>query len=127
MACEGIFVLFLLYYTVEEIIEIKKHKLSYFKDFWNILDLIVILMGIICVVFNLYRTLEVDTLLKGLLKNQDQYANFEVLGFWQQQFNDFVAIAVFVAWIKVSKDLTYNKFACYIVFCCSVVILERYS
>lgn len=102
MACEGLFILFLLYYSIEEIIEIKKHKIEYFKDFWNIFDIIVILMGIICIVFNLYRTLEVDNLLKGLLSNDNQYANFEVLGYWQEQFNDFVAVAVFFAWIKVN-------------------------
>jgi len=66
-------------------------------------------MGIICVVFNIYRTIEVGNLLKGLLDNQNQYANFEVLGFWQQQFNDFVAIAVFFAWIKVFKYISFNK------------------
>lgn len=109
MACEGIFVLFLLYYSIEEIIEIHKHKLEYFKDFWNIFDIIVILMGIICIVFNVYRTMEVDKLLKGLLSNDDQYANFDVLGYWQEQFNDFVAIAVFCAWIKVFKYISFNK------------------
>ncbi|XP_057314432.1 polycystin-2-like isoform X2 [Hydractinia symbiolongicarpus] len=109
MACEGLFILFLLYYSIEEIIEIKKHKIEYFKDFWNIFDIVVILMGIICIVFNLYRTLEVDNLLKGLLSNDNQYANFEVLGYWQEQFNDFVAVAVFFAWIKVFKYISFNK------------------
>ena len=112
LACEGIFVLFLLYYSIEEIIEIKKHKLQYFKSFWNILDIVVILMGVVCVVFNLYRTMEVSALLKNLLSNKDQYANFEVLGFWQEQFNSLVAIAVFCAWIKVScfPYLNWNNF-----------------
>jgi hypothetical protein len=109
LACEGIFVLFLLYYSIEEIIEIKKHKLQYFKSFWNILDIVVILMGVVCVVFNLYRTMEVSALLKNLLSNKDQYANYEVLGFWQEQFNSLVAIAVFCAWIKVFKYISFNK------------------
>jgi len=109
LACEGMFVLFLLYYSIEEIIEIKKHKLQYFKSFWNILDIVVILMGVVCVVFNLYRTMEVSALLKNLLSNKDQYANFEVLGFWQEQFNSLVAIAVFCAWIKVFKYISFNK------------------
>lgn len=101
MACEAIFLLFLIYYSIEEFIEIKKHKLAYFKEFWNILDIVVILLGVVCVVFNLYRTVTVGKLLKGLLDNPNQYANFEVLGFWQTQFNNIVAIAVFVSWVKV--------------------------
>jgi len=109
MGCEGLFVLFLMYYTIEEMIEIKKHKSSYFKDFWNIMDLIVVFMGYICVLFSVYRTMEVGKLLGGLLKDQQQYANFEVLGYWQMQFNNLVAIAVFFAWIKVFKYISFNK------------------
>jgi len=109
MGCEGLFVLFLLYYTIEEMIEIKKHKTSYFKDFWNIMDIVVVFMGYICVLFSVYRTMEVGKLLSGLLKDKEQYANFEVLGYWQMQFNNLVAIAVFFAWIKVFKYISFNK------------------
>ena len=42
LACECIFVFFILYYIIEEAIEIKALKWSYFKSTWNILDLLVI-------------------------------------------------------------------------------------
>lgn len=109
MACEGIFILFIIYYTIEEILEIKKHRLKYFKSFWNVLDIIVIFLGYVAIVFNLYRTVTVSDLLKGLLANNKQYANFDSLGFWQTQFNNMVAIAVFFAWIKVFKYISFNK------------------
>lgn len=109
MACEGIFILFIIYYTIEEILEIKKHKLKYFKSFWNILDIIVIFLGYVAIAFNLYRTFAVDNLLKGLLADKRQYANFDSLGFWQTQFNNMVAVAVFFAWIKVFKYISFNK------------------
>ncbi|XP_073252460.1 polycystin-2-like protein 1 [Porites lutea] len=109
MACEGIFIVFIIYYTIEEILEIKKHKLKYFKSFWNVLDIIVIFLGYVAIVFNVYRTLTVNDLLQGLLKNNKQYANFDSLGFWQTQFNNMVAVAVFFAWIKVFKYISFNK------------------
>lgn len=109
MACEGIFILFIVYYTIEEILEIKKHKLKYFKSFWNVLDIIVIFLGYVAIAFNLYRTVAVDNLLKGLLADNKQYANFDSLGFWQTQFNNMVAVAVFFAWIKVFKYISFNK------------------
>lgn len=56
MACEAIFALFILYYMVEEFLEIKKHKLKYFKSFWNILDILVIVIAICCIGFNIYRS-----------------------------------------------------------------------
>jgi hypothetical protein len=42
MACELMFCLFILYYIVEETLEIKAHGISYFFTFWNVLDLVVI-------------------------------------------------------------------------------------
>lgn len=109
MGCEGIFVLFMIYYTIEECLEIAKHKLKYFKSFWNILDVLVILLGYICILFNLYRSVVVNKLLTGILEDPQQYANFDSLGFWQTQFNNIVAIAVFFAWIKVFKYISFNK------------------
>lgn len=102
MACEGLFILFIIYYTIEEILEIKKHKMQYFKSFWNILDVVVILLGYVAILFNLYRSVMVKNLLSSLLDDPNQYANFDNLGFWQTQFNNMVAVAVFFAWIKVS-------------------------
>ncbi len=102
LACEGLFVLFIIYYIIEESIEIRKHKFSYFKSFWNILDLLVIVISIICIVFNIYRTMAVATKLDTLLEKPEAFADFEFLSYWQVQFNSAIAITVFLAWVKVS-------------------------
>lgn len=39
-----VFCLFILYYVVEEILELRIHKFSYFTSIWNILDIVVILV-----------------------------------------------------------------------------------
>jgi len=109
LACEAIFCLFIFYYSIEEIIEIKKHKLSYFKSFWNILDILVILISIVCVGFNLYRTMEVGNKLDELLKDNTKYADFERLSYWETRFSNAIAIAVFMAWIKIFKYISFNK------------------
>ncbi|XP_048640806.1 polycystin-2 isoform X1 [Marmota marmota marmota] len=44
-ACEIIFCFFILYYVVEEILEIRIHKLQYFRSFWNCLDVVIIVMS----------------------------------------------------------------------------------
>ena len=64
------------------------------------------MLGYIAVLFNLYRTVVVGDLLSSLLEDNNQYANFDNLGFWQTQFNNMVAVAVFFAWIKVSPVST---------------------
>ena len=54
MACEIIFTFFIIYYLIEEIIEIKKHGLKYFKSVWNILDVIVVGISLVCIAFNVF-------------------------------------------------------------------------
>ncbi len=108
LGCEGLYVLFILYYLVEEIIEIRIHKLQYLKSFWNILDIVVILISLICIVFNVYRTLTVGEKLDALLAKPDSFADFEFLSFWQVQFNSAIAITLFLAWIKVSFLAIYS-------------------
>ena len=61
-----------------------------------------IAIAIVCVVFNIYRTLKVDELLEDLLSRPDQYSDFNFLSYGQSQFDNAIAIAVFLAWIKVS-------------------------
>uniref|UniRef100_Q13563-3 Isoform 3 of Polycystin-2 n=1 Tax=Homo sapiens TaxID=9606 RepID=Q13563-3 len=43
-ACEIIFCFFIFYYVVEEILEIRIHKLHYFRSFWNCLDVVIVVL-----------------------------------------------------------------------------------
>ena len=51
--------------------------------------------------FYLYRTMTVDAMIEELLSRPDDYADFEFLGYWASVFNNVIAVAVFLAWIKV--------------------------
>lgn len=110
LACEGIFVAFLIYYAVEEILEIKKHGKAYFKlGVWSFVDVLLILLGIVCLVFNLFRQVKVDEILESLLENDSQFFDFDFLCYWQIQFNNGLAFMVFISWIKVFKYTSFNK------------------
>ena len=106
MACECIFILFILYYMVEEALEIKRHKCAYFKSVWNILDLLVITISIVCIGFNVYRSLVVGDKLDSLLENPDTFPDFEFLSYWQTVFNCAIAVTVFLAWVKVGSGIS---------------------
>ncbi|KAG7229937.1 hypothetical protein INR49_009657 [Caranx melampygus] len=87
LGCEVVFCLFILYYVVEEILE----------------------LAIVAIIFNVFRTIKVDNLLGKLLENPDIYADFEFLAFWQTQYNNMNAVNLFFAWIKVFKYISFNK------------------
>lgn len=42
--------------------------------------------------------------LEDLLAAPDQFGDFEFLSFWQVHFNYGIALAVFLAWIKVGNN-----------------------
>lgn len=44
--CEVIFCLFILYYVVEEVLEIRIHRLHYFRNLWNCLDVLIVTVRI---------------------------------------------------------------------------------
>ncbi|XP_041374515.1 polycystic kidney disease 2-like 1 protein [Gigantopelta aegis] len=109
LACEGIFCVFIFYYVIEEILEIKRHRMAYLHSFWNILDIIIILISLVCIGFNIFRSLVVKKMMLTLLEKPDIYADFERLGYWETRFINAIAIAVFLAWIKVFKYISFNK------------------
>jgi len=47
--------------------------------------------------------------LSDLLAAPDQFGDFEFLSFWQVHFNYGIALAVFLAWLKVFKYVSFNK------------------
>uniref|UniRef100_UPI00398EA1B4 polycystin-2 n=1 Tax=Pristiophorus japonicus TaxID=55135 RepID=UPI00398EA1B4 len=108
-ACEIAFCIFIFYYIVEEILEIHIHKLHYFKSVWNCLDILIIVLSLVAVCINIYRTSIVSELLGELLENQNSYPNLESLAYWQIQFNTMAAVIVFFVWIKIFKFISFNK------------------
>ncbi|CAF3528019.1 unnamed protein product [Rotaria sp. Silwood1] len=110
LGCEILFILFIIYYTIEEILEIRNLKFKYFKSIMNCLDIVIIILSYVCIAFNIYRQVQVDSLLDTLLQNDiDKYNDFTFLCYWQYQFNIIISITIFLAWIKVFKYISFNK------------------
>ncbi|TSK22501.1 Polycystin-2 [Bagarius yarrelli] len=107
--CEVIFCFFVLYYLVEEVLEIRLHRLHYFKSLWNCLDVLIVMLSVPAIIMNIYRTSAVNNRLKFLLENHSTYPNFSPLARLQVQFNNLAAIIVFLAWVKLFKFINFNK------------------
>ncbi|TKS68353.1 Polycystin-2 Polycystic kidney disease 2 protein -like protein [Collichthys lucidus] len=107
--CEVAFCLFVLYYVVEEVLEIHIHRLHYFKSLWNCLDVLLVVLSVVAIIMNITRTAMVGNLLKGLLENHSAHPSFESLANLQVQFNNVAAIIVFFSWVKLFKFINFNK------------------
>uniref|UniRef100_A0A4W6BZI6 Polycystin-2 n=1 Tax=Lates calcarifer TaxID=8187 RepID=A0A4W6BZI6_LATCA len=107
--CEVAFCLFVLYYVVEEVLEIRIHRLHYFKSLWNCLDVLILVLCVVAIIMNITRTAMVGNLLKGLLENHTAHPSFEPLSDLQVQFNNVAAVIVFFSWVKLFKFINFNK------------------
>lgn len=65
----------MVYYIVEEVLEIMKVKWAYFSGFWNNLDIVVILLCVLNITLNLYTSFVVQSQLKTLLGTQSSSYN----------------------------------------------------
>ncbi|XP_034544943.1 polycystin-2 isoform X2 [Notolabrus celidotus] len=107
--CEVAFCLFILYYVVEEVLEIRIHRLHYFKSLWNCLDVLIVVLSVVAIIMSITRTAMVGHLLKGLLENYTAHPIFEPLASLQVQFNNVAAVIVFFSWVKLFKFINFNK------------------
>lgn len=107
--CEVAFCIFILYYVVEEVLEIRIHRLHYFKCLWNCLDVLIVALSVVAIIMNITRTSMVGGLLKGLLENHSAHPRFEPLADLQVQFNNVAAVIVFFSWVKFFKFININK------------------
>lgn len=107
--CEVAFCLFIVYYMVEEVLEIRIHRLHYFKSLWNCLDVLIVVLSVVAIIMNITRTAMVGSLLKGLLENHTAHPSFEALANLQVHFNNVAAVIVFFSWVKLFKFINFNK------------------
>ena len=61
------------------------------------------------IIFNIYKYVVVNSLLKGLLAEPEIYADFAYLAVWSRYFQYAAGLSVFIAWIKVFKYISFNK------------------
>ncbi|NXK48861.1 PK2L2 protein, partial [Chauna torquata] len=108
-SCEIAFCLFIITFIIQETIEITKLKVEYFKSAWNWLDLLLVVVSILAIVFNIYRTIAVSLLMEKLLSDSNVYPDFHFLAFWQVLYDNMIAVNVFFAWIKIFKYVSFNK------------------
>ncbi|KAK0398464.1 hypothetical protein QR680_002599 [Steinernema hermaphroditum] len=109
LAFEAVFCAYVLYYIIEKFIEIIRMKLSFFTDFWNLLDLIVIGLAITYIILSIRRTLMIREKVGKLLTGPYQYENLQSIVYAENRCTEMLAILVYFAYLKIFKYVSFNK------------------
>ncbi|XP_054164324.1 polycystic kidney disease 2-like 1 protein [Oppia nitens] len=134
--CFTLFVMFIIYYIIEELVEIKTMGFwPYFTSSgWNLLDIFTILISSLLVFFLFYRKYVINKIFDEAdtdnndnnessadgetqtpMQNSSSAAlqietyQFDTLGFWSAQFSNMLAVLSFIAWVKLFKYISFNK------------------
>merc|ERR1719273_1972818 len=109
MGCEMVLFILVIYFLVEEAIEVKSMGLEYFKSFWNCLDLCVIGIATATLGFNVYEIYHASYMLKGLLAEPEVFTDFSELAGWSKVFQNCAGVSIFLGLIKIFKYISFNK------------------
>ena len=113
LACEIIYLVFTVYFIFAEARNLYKQKLSYFKEFWNLVELGICSMSVTAVVIYFYRMFETNKLTERFkVSHGNEYMKFQYVGYWSEIFTYIIGWLVFFATLKFLKLLRFNKKVC---------------
>lgn len=110
LACESIFVMFILFFTYREVKHIYKTGIqAYLKEFWNCVELGIILFTFAAIALYVYRALTIRNVLDLVRHDPFHFKSFQFAGYWDETYTFILAIIVLLANIKLNKLLRFNK------------------
>ena len=101
--------LFLVFYTIEEVVEMASLGKQYFMGFFNNTDYTVILL---CLVVFAHRTITyfiVEPSLKEVPMISNEFVDFTTIGFWSYFLDSLTGALAFLSWVRIFKYVSFNK------------------
>ncbi|XP_065639762.1 uncharacterized protein LOC100197148 isoform X3 [Hydra vulgaris] len=105
-----IFLLLMFVFTTREFKLLYKKRWSYFHEFWNVIEAVLVVLSILAVIFFFYKVQLVKNLLRRLPKKQPQkFINFQFASYWDIMYTYIVSLLVFFVTLKFIKLLRFNR------------------
>nr|XP_006820685.1 PREDICTED: polycystic kidney disease protein 1-like 2-like [Saccoglossus kowalevskii] len=112
MACDVIFICYIIFFIVEEVRQIKKEKKKYFKDYWNYLEITIIILALIGISMFIYkiptRDIAVNSLHVEETGGKRAFLNLQSTAIYEEIYNLVLASLVFCSILKFMKLMRLN-------------------
>lgn len=109
LVCEIIFVVYLSILFVKICVRIYQKRCGFFKEFWHVYELIMLLLGMIIIVFYALRLSFAHITVNKFNKDKKQYVNFAHIILWDQIFISALAVLVFMATLRMLEVFASSK------------------
>ncbi|XP_070188678.1 polycystin-1-like protein 2 [Littorina saxatilis] len=107
--CELLVLIFVIVFTVRTVLRIKSQKKAFFKDFWQLLDLMALVWAYIALAFYITKILSVAETMEKWRYDPKVYVDFYLPVLWDALYGYILAALVFVVTIRLLRVLGYNK------------------
>ena len=109
MGCEFIFVAFLLYFIYKELKQYMREKKEYFKDFWNLVEFLVIALSASAMGLFFARLAVTGYSIKNMHQAKGEYVSFQYVAMMDEWVTGCVGLAVFFSILKLLRLLRFNR------------------
>ncbi|XP_048407707.2 polycystin-1 isoform X2 [Stegostoma tigrinum] len=101
--------LFILYFTVTELLLISHRGKSYFLQLWNYLQWCIIILSVCCVAVHLKRARIGDKQWAIYRSNPNSFTNFYQMAYLSYVFTSVTAILLFLLTVKAARQLRFIR------------------
>ena len=111
MICEVVFFVFIFYFTFNELMECwQEGPMEYLKEFWNLIELALIITGLISFVMSILRLIEANKVLE-FFKTTGGYGfiNLQTVDGYNQVLTYSLGMCATLGTIKFLKMLRFNS------------------
>ncbi|XP_045214928.2 uncharacterized protein LOC123565009 [Mercenaria mercenaria] len=109
LACEVLFVLYVIILTVMMIVQFVRQKKDFFKKGWQIYDLVFIILAYVAMVMNIVQVVFTNMSLDVFREDKKAFVNFYHLAIWNTILVLLIGLLVFMATLRMLNILGYNK------------------
>ncbi|XP_077980091.1 polycystin-1-like protein 2 [Glandiceps talaboti] len=104
-----VYVGFVAFFLINEILKLRKERKKYFKSFWNCVEAVLVCFSVTTIAMYALRQIFTTLALKEVHKDHSKFVNFQHLAYWDMIFTWILAISLFIAVLKFLKLLRFNK------------------
>ncbi|ESP04059.1 hypothetical protein LOTGIDRAFT_110316, partial [Lottia gigantea] len=107
---EVVYACFTLFFFIQCIKKVKKNKMKYFKDFWSLLEFVLLTFAVTVIAMYAFKHILTNLAFDALFdRESDGFVNFQSVALYDETYGYMMSFVVFLATIQFLKLLQFNQ------------------
>lgn len=115
VACQIILLFLIAYFLLLEAVKIYRQSCSYFRSFWNWMNLLQLISAITTIAFFFFKEKYVSSFVKQVQANPFETASADYVLFWSDLEMVVLSVVVFIVTVKFLRIIRFNSHVCQMV------------